>query len=427
MLSPMAAASPSDSIPLHALTGGAPPVDARGLRPEMPGSAPEPPASGTRVTVLPRAEAGDARDAVVRLVREERERYAPVRPIATGGMGEVVLMHDQDIARPVAVKRLLPEIADASALLRFADEVRTIGQLEHPNIVPIHDVGVDADGRYFFVMKYIEGDTLAAVLERLRAGDPEAHRVYTMERRVEIVLGVLHALELAHSRGILHRDIKPSNVMIGRYGEVVVMDWGIAKPFHVEAAAHREAPAGEGAPVSSDRPLATRAGAYVGTPSYMAPEQALGKNDELDTRSDLYSVAVLLHELLTLEHYLGEQPSVEATLAAVVSIEPSRRELFADPHPMQARVPWELRYVVTKGLEKDPARRFQSAGEMIEALRRSLEGRGGVHCQVTLIKRMLREMARLVDRHPAIALLAMLAVTASVVFTGLTVVRSAIG
>jgi serine/threonine-protein kinase len=245
-----------------------------------------------------------------------------------------------------------------------------------------------------------------------------------MERRVEIALGVLHALELAHSRGILHRDIKPSNIMIGRYGEVVVMDWGIAKPM---AVARREARAAEGTPSSSERPLATRAGAYVGTPTYMSPEQALGKNDELDARSDLYSVSVVLHELLGLKHYLGEQPSVDATLAAVVSVGPTRRELFADPHPMQARVPWELRYVVAKGLEKDPAQRFQSAGEMIDALRRANEGRGGVHCQVTLIKWMLRGMGRLVDRHPAVAVLAMLAVAASMVFTGLTVVRSAIG
>ncbi len=133
------------------------------------------PISSTRVTVLPRAE-GDG--ASLHLVHEGRARYEPIRPIASGGMGEVLLMHDQDIARPVAVKRLLPELDDTSALLRFVEEIRTIGQLEHPNIVPIHDVGVDEQGRYFFVMKYVEGETLAAILERLREGDAEYHRSY---------------------------------------------------------------------------------------------------------------------------------------------------------------------------------------------------------------------------------------------------------
>ena len=408
-----------------------------GVASQPPGSTPAP-ISSTRVTVLPRAE-GDG--ASLHLVREGRPRYEPIRPIASGGMGEVVLVHDQDIARPVAIKRLLPELADTSALLRFVEEIRTIGQLEHPNIVPIHDVGVDEQGRYFFVMKYIEGETLAAILERLRAGDPEYHRHYTVERRLEIFLGVLNALAFAHSRGILHRDIKPANVMVGRFGEVVVMDWGIAKAFGDAAASSSPnghdrgdrltpvAPSGE-RPVlqrpssAPERPLATRLGAFVGTPSYMAPEQALGKNDELDGRSDLYSATVLLHELMTLRHYLGEQPSVEATLAAVAGDDVSFRTLLAQRHPHQAALPAELMYSLARGLQKDPARRFQTAGEMIEELQDVLEGRGTVRCQVTLTKRMLREMGRFVDRHPRLAMLAVLGMFVSVAFTSLALVRT---
>ncbi len=387
------------------------------------------PQSTTRVTVLPRAE-GDG--PAVRLVREERPRYEKIRSLAAGGMGEVVLVHDQDIARPVAIKRLLPEMEDTNALLRFVEEIRTIGQLEHPNIVPIHDVGVDEEGRYFFVMKYLEGETLATIIERLRAGDPDYHRHYTFERRVEIVLGVLNALAFAHAHGILHRDIKPANVMVGRFGEVVVMDWGIAKAFQTG----RDGERGRGSPNPSgsfgndspgsgkDRLLATRAGAYVGTPSYMSPEQALGKNDELDARTDLYSVTVLLAELVTLRHYLGDRPSVEATLAAVVGEEISIRRLFREEHPHQPRPPVELAYTIARGLQKDPARRFQTAGEMIEELQDVLVGRGAVRCQVTFTKRALREMARFVDRRPAIAMLAMLAVVASVIFTGATLVHA---
>src|SRR5262249_21741036 len=147
----------------HALgvapTVGAPPLSSS-VPVTMGGDPPYPPAqpvsaspqSTTRVTVLPRAVTPDGAAGALRLVREERPRYEPIRPIAAGGMGEVVLVHDQDIARPVAIKRLLPEMADTDALLRFVEEIRTIGQLEHPNIVPIHDVGVDEEGRYFFVM-----------------------------------------------------------------------------------------------------------------------------------------------------------------------------------------------------------------------------------------------------------------------------------
>jgi serine/threonine-protein kinase len=341
-------------------------------------------------------------------------------------MGEVLLVQDQDIARPVAIKRLLPAMTDTDALLRFVEEIRTIGQLEHPNIVPIHDVGVDEEGRYFFVMKYVEGETLAVVLERLRAGDPDYHRHYTFERRVEIFLGVLRALAFAHARGILHRDIKPANVMVGRFGEVVVMDWGIAKAYQHErhepaSPAPSSAPGQEG---GAERLLATRAGAYVGTPSYMSPEQALGKNDALDPRSDLYSATVLLHELVTLRHYLGERPSVEATLAAVVGEDIPVRRLFGERHPHQAPPPAELIYTLAKGLQKDPAKRFQSAGEMMDELQDVLEGRAAIRCQVTLTKRMLREMGRFVDRHPGLAVLAMVAVAASVLFTGVSLVQA---
>jgi serine/threonine protein kinase len=219
-----------------------------------------------------------------------------------------------------------------------------------------------------------------------------------------------------------------------------VMDWGIAKPMaaaraaraaeEVALAAHpEEAPSSNppAPPASGPQPrlLATRIGAFVGTPSYMAPEQALGRNDELDARSDLYSAAVLLHELVTLRHYLGEQPSVEALLAAVVAgPEVSPRTLLEDLHPEQSRPPAELMYTLARGLRRDPTERFQTAAEMIEELQSVLEGRGAVRCQVTFTKRMLREMGRFVDRHPLPAMLTMLAVMASVVFTGAALLRT---
>src|SRR5690606_23290345 len=126
-----------------------------------------------------------------------------------------------------AVKRLLDE-DNPHAVARFIDEVRTVGSLEHPNIVPIHDVGVDEDGSLFFVMKYVEGETLASIIEKLAKGDRECHSRYNCEARLDVFTGRLRARQYAHGQGLVHRDIKPENLMIGRYGEVVVMDWGIA-------------------------------------------------------------------------------------------------------------------------------------------------------------------------------------------------------
>ena len=308
-------------------------------------------------TVLPRAE---REGPALHLVGRRQRRYEQIGLLGAGAMGEVALVLDRDIGRLVAVKRLLPGF-DAATALRFVEEIRTLGQIEHPNIVPIHDVGVDGEGRYFFVMKYVEGETLASVIQRLREGDAAYQRRYPIQRRVAIFVDVLRALAAAHARGVVHRDIKPANVMVDHRGQVFVLDWGIAK---LVASAEVRAPAAG----SVRDALATRAGAVVGTPSYMSPEQATGRNGELDPRSDLYSATVVFHELLTLEHYIGHRGSAQEVLAAVVTEEVSVRELVAKRSPRRSSPPMELIRFVAKGLRKDPDARFQSAEEMIEAL-----------------------------------------------------------
>ena len=158
----------------------------------------------------------------------ERQRFEELGLLGEGGMGEVVLAMDHDIARQVSLKRL-PENCDLGRVLRFAEEIRTVGQLEHPNIVPVHDVGVDSAGRYYFVMKHLRGETLESIIARLKAGDAAAHARFTMEVRIQIFLSVLNAMAYAHQQGFIHRDLKPANIMVGPYGEVTVMDWGLAK------------------------------------------------------------------------------------------------------------------------------------------------------------------------------------------------------
>ncbi|APR87330.1 Serine/threonine-protein kinase PknB [Minicystis rosea] len=383
-----------------------------------------PPASSSRTTVLPRIE-GDGGS--IRLANESRTRYEPVKLLGAGGMGEVVLVEDQDIARPVAVKRLLPEMTEPSVLARFVDEIRIVGRLEHPNIVPIHDVGIDEQGRYFFVMKYVEGENLESIIDKLAAGDPEYLRKYTFEKRIEIFVGVLHALEYAHAHGIVHRDVKPANVMVGRYGEVLLMDWGVAKalscprdPVPVpdgELGAEHE---------KRGRVFATRVGSVVGTPAYMSPEQARGENENVDARCDLYSASALFHELVSLRHYLVGATTLEAVLLRVGTKEQTLSELSAARHPNHPKPPAELIHFAYKGLSLEPARRYQSAGEMIVALQSIVEGRIDVQCYVTFTKRMTRELSRFVDRHPRVALFAMLGVAATVIFAFAQLARMAL-
>jgi serine/threonine-protein kinase len=379
-----------------------------------------------RTTVLPKVDASGPQ---VTLAVEARRRYEASKVLGVGGMGEVVLVDDQDIGRKVAVKRLLPELTDASIVARFVEEIRTVGRLEHPNIVPIHDVGVDEQGRYFFVMKYVHGETLESVIEKLAAGDPSYLAKYTTEVRIQIFLGLLHALEYAHAQGVVHRDVKPANVMVGQFGEVVLMDWGIAKPLAAarDAAAltdaslvTRAAAGAEEAPRS--RLFATRVGALIGTPAYMSPEQARGDHASVDARSDLYSAIVLFHELLGLEHYLARVTTLDALFDGIKNKEMKLFKVLEMPNVPPA----ELVHLLIKGFQKDPRHRFQSAAELVERLEAILEGRAPVQCQFTMTKRAYREMGRLSDRAPFAGLALLVVLAAAVVFSGVELVRLAV-
>jgi serine/threonine protein kinase len=365
-----------------------------------------------RSTVLPRlVRVGDAapNDA-------SAQRFVPVRVLGRGGLGEVTLVHDHDIDRPVALKRLHGAATSEEMVHRFAQEIRTVGQLEHPNIAPVHDVGVDDHGQHYFVMRYVEGETLEAVIARLANGDPEAHRHFTFERRVEVFLNVLHAIQYAHSRQIVHRDIKPANVMIGPYGEVLMMDWGVAKK---RGGADR-ADADGGDDTSLYR---TRSGSLVGTPAYMSPEQAAGRTDQIDERSDVYSLCVLFYELLSLQHYLPGRSSVPEMLAAICNdSHVHASHLPGNPH--QTPVPAELGWFIEKGLAKDPADRYQSVTEMIDSLHRVLAGQFAVQCPVTLMKRVGGSGVRLADHHPIVAMLGSVALVLLVAFAMFELVRA---
>ncbi len=358
-----------------------------------------PATSSARTTVLPRIEVNGHE---AQIVFDGKERFEKLKLLGEGGLGEVVGALDHDIGRKVAIKRLHAHVRSPAALARFVDEIRTIGKLEHPNIIPIHDVGTDGDGELYFVMKYVDGETLESVIEKLAAGDREYHRLYTFERRVEIFRALLEALAFAHDKGIVHRDIKPANVMIGRDGEVLLMDWGVAKSLKSTAPEIPFAPSAPPAtPRATGRAFETQLGSLIGTPLYMSPEQASGK--PVDERSDIYSVCLLFFEFLYLRHPMAGKATLDEVLAAARTEEV---DVFDRVHPHQPPVPVELMWFLKRGLEKDPANRRSSIRNMIDVLDKRADGDICIDCPVTLAKSVTMKSTKLIDKHPVVMMAA---------------------
>jgi serine/threonine protein kinase len=347
-------------------------------------------------TVLPRVELVGTEP---RLVPRARDRYERVKPLGEGGVGEVLLAQDHDIDRKVAIKALKPDMQAPGHVIRFVDEVRTVGSLEHPNIVPIHDVGVDANGQFFFVMKYVAGETLESIIEKLATGDPATHRRYPIEVRTQIVLSILRALQYAHAQGIVHRDLKPANIMLGEFGEVMVMDWGLAKKIkqpELPFPETNDGAVGHESEQGRARLFRTRHGTLLGTPAYMSPEQA--RAQEVDQRCDLYSIGVLFFELLTLEHYLRDRQTLADMLAGVLHVEVPAFQPRSDPYA--GGIPHALVYFCAKAMKKDPAERFQTADEMASALQDIIAGDIKVTCHVTFLRKMANRTVHFLDGAP---------------------------
>jgi serine/threonine-protein kinase len=295
---------------------------------------------------------------------EARDRYTLSRLHATGGIGRVWLARDASLGRDVALKELRPERAGQPALwARFLREAQVTGQLEHPGIVPVYEVGRRPDDQApFYTMRFVRGRTFA---ESARDYHERRHRgaAAPLELRdlLTVFVTVCNAVAYAHSRGVLHRDLKPENVVLGEYGEVIVLDWGLAK-----LVGERE----EGTPplelaTSGESVDGTVQGQVVGTPAYMSPEQAEGRLDVLDVRSDVYGLGAILYEVLT-----GQPPftkSVAQDLLQQVVHEPP-----TPPHVFFPGVPKALEAICLKALAKKPGDRYGTAREMADEARRWL-------------------------------------------------------
>ncbi len=363
------------------------------------GASPSP----ERPTTKPPSSAGGTGEVLHRLGERAgaSSRYRIEGEIARGGMGAILEVFDEDLRRRLAMKVILERSAPGSTdgstrveptvLARFLEEAQVTGQLDHPGIVPVHELGLDGNGRVYFTMRLVHGRDLESIFD-LVARSAEG---WTMTRALGVLLKVCEATAYAHEKGVVHRDLKPANVMVGRFGEVYVMDWGLARvrgrsepapKRRTAATAANDAndasaePAAE--PVATDRKdaaastigsgLHTMDGDVLGTPSYMSPEQARGETEHLDARTDVYAVGAMLYRLLAgRSPYAepGERANAEAMWRRVMVGPPTSLTTLAPEAPA------ELVAICDKAMARDRDARYAGMLALADELRAFLEGR----------------------------------------------------
>jgi len=377
----------------------------------------------------------DSLDAFLERKRGQEEPFRTECELARGGMGAVLVAEDQAIRRTVAVKVMRPEIAESGEhRLRFLEEAQVTGQLEHPNIVPIHDLGKDAEGNFYFSMKLVKGRSLAEILAEQKSGrasrkdakapgeDDQADSSlasghWPLTELLGVFLKVCDGMAFAHSKGVIHRDLKPANIMVGDYGEVLVMDWGLAKVVGEkgrgtgdegqegeENLSHQSSDTGPESgtrspepeisdavrSVRSDSDLApTLDGSVAGTPAYMPPEQAEGDIAGLDGRSDIYSLGAILYEILTLKRPVEGKTTAEVVRQVTQGkvVPPERRAPDRD-------VARELSAIAMKCLARDPGARYQSVTELRGDITLYQEGRSVSAAPDTLLQGLWKLLRR---------------------------------
>lgn len=306
---------------------------------------------------------------------EARQRYVLMSELGRGGLGRVRLAFDQQLGREVAVKDLLPQsLHAAEKIRRFLDEARVTGQLEHPGIVPVYSAGLDAEGNPFYAMKRIGGRTLSQAIREFHRLDPaDRSRPQRFSELLTVFVSICRTMAFSHQRGVLHRDLKPQNIIVGDFGEAIVVDWGLAKHFasatDTTLRAESLAAATNGSLVDDDHPAGgdaahTKVGTIVGTIPYMSPEQALAQ--PLDARSDVYALGAILFDVLTgSAPFRGERREVLRRV---------QRGKVPSPRSVMPHVPRALEAICLHAMARQAEDRYQSALELADEVVRYQAG-----------------------------------------------------
>ncbi len=326
---------------------------------------------------------------VISYEKEEAEeimaRYIMGDELGRGAIGQVTEATDEHLKRNVAIKILQENSGlDRDRIARFIAEAQIIAQLEHPTIVPVHEIGLMPGGLPYFTMKKVRGKLLSEVINERRV-DNSNDFVRYRKRLLRRFSLLCNGIAYAHSRGVVHRDLKPDNIIIGEYGEIQIMDWGLAKVLSDSSVVKPS----EVSTVRNNHSMSTMVGSIAGTPSYMSPEQARGELDKISPASDIFSLGLLLAEIITLVRVFRSSEST-VTLMQVGKAGP----IDASTLNHKIKVPKELQAVIAKCTMPNPEDRYQSAEVLSDDLKAYLENREVTAMQYTPVDRLLKWKSR---------------------------------
>jgi serine/threonine protein kinase len=331
------------------------------------------------------------------------QRYRLIRPMARGGLGQILLARDENFGREVALKQILTDFGgDGRMQERFLLEARITANLEHPGIVGVYAIGHDPGGRPFYVMRLIRGETLRDAIRRYHSSERPSQsagaRARALRKLINRLIAACNAVAFAHSRGVLHRDIKPANIMIGKFGETLVVDWGLARQVDkfVASADRSQLDLDH-----TDSTTMVEAGMVVGTPAYMSPEQAEGRQDLMEPTSDIYSLGATLYEILTGETPFRGKHVAEILLAV-------RKGQFRPPTHLNPAIDPALEGICLMAMAHAPEDRYATARAMADELERWLADEPVSAYREPVTK----ALSRWLSRHPHVLIRGLIALAA---------------